>query len=83
MLKDRPSDFGIYLIEFYRKTTYPVYYWLDKKGINPFQCTRNPSCSHYTEQAIRKYGLIKGSAKGLVRIIRCGPSNHIIDDPLD
>lgn len=72
----------ISLIELYRKTTYPVYSFLDKFGMNPIKCSYNPSCSEYTEQAIRKYGVIKGSAKGLARILRCGPSAHTIEDPL-
>ena len=39
------------LIRLYRV----VFFWL------PSQCRIEPSCSRYTEQAIRKYGLIKGS----------------------
>ncbi|MDO8517147.1 MAG: membrane protein insertion efficiency factor YidD [Nanoarchaeota archaeon] len=73
----------ISLIHLYRKSAYPIYSWLDTKGIKPIQCSYNPSCSHYTEQAIIKYGAINGPVKGLARILRCGPSKRIIDDPLD
>jgi len=39
-------------------------------GLN---CRFYPSCSKYTEQAILKYGFIKGSWKGLKRILKCAP----------
>lgn len=38
-------------------------------------CRFYPSCSEYTHQAINKYGLIKGGAKGVWRIMRCNPWN--------
>jgi putative membrane protein insertion efficiency factor len=37
------------------------------------QCRFKPTCSHYGEGAIRKYGAWKGSWKTLWRIARCGP----------
>ncbi|MDD2998428.1 MAG: membrane protein insertion efficiency factor YidD [Candidatus Riflebacteria bacterium] len=36
-------------------------------------CRFTPSCSHYTYEAIEKYGLIKGSLMGCWRICRCNP----------
>lgn len=36
-------------------------------------CRFKPTCSHYGEGAIRKYGAWKGSWKTLWRIARCGP----------
>ena len=36
-------------------------------------CRFKPTCSEYTYQAIEKYGPIKGSFKGLWRIMRCNP----------
>lgn len=36
-------------------------------------CRFTPSCSQYSYEAIKKYGSIKGSAKGIKRIIRCNP----------
>jgi putative membrane protein insertion efficiency factor len=38
-------------------------------------CRFSPSCSEYSCQAIEKYGLIKGLAKSLKRIIKCNPFN--------
>lgn len=36
-------------------------------------CRFKPSCSEYTYQAIKNYGIIKGSFLGIKRIVRCHP----------
>jgi putative membrane protein insertion efficiency factor len=54
---------GIGLIHLYRRT----FAWLASP------CRFEPSCSRYTEQAIERHGLIKGSWMGAKRIARCGP----------
>jgi len=48
----------------------------------PSQCRFEPSCSRYTEQAILRYGLFKGSWMGMKRIARCGPWNPGGFDPV-
>ena len=37
------------------------------------KCRFYPTCSEYTKQAIDKYGIIKGSLKGIKRILKCNP----------
>lgn len=37
------------------------------------QCRFEPTCSQYMIEAARKYGLLRGVAKGLWRICRCHP----------
>ncbi|HEV7667769.1 MAG TPA: membrane protein insertion efficiency factor YidD [Thermoanaerobaculia bacterium] len=37
------------------------------------RCRFIPSCSHYGEGAIRKYGAVLGSIRTAARIARCGP----------
>jgi putative membrane protein insertion efficiency factor len=39
----------------------------------PSSCRFEPSCSRYTEEAIMKYGVLKGSWMGARRIARCSP----------
>ena len=48
----------------YRKLVCPV--------LRP-RCIYSPSCSVYFEQAVLKYGVFRGSAKGFYRIMRCHP----------
>lgn len=36
-------------------------------------CKFYPTCSEYAKQAIIKHGVIKGSALGVARVIRCNP----------
>ena len=37
------------------------------------QCRFRPTCSHYMIEAVEKYGAVRGTAKGLWRILRCNP----------
>ena len=47
------------------------------------RCRFKPTCSHYGEGAIRKYGALKGTGKAVWRILRCGPwtERGTIDPP--
>jgi putative membrane protein insertion efficiency factor len=44
-------------------------------------CRFEPSCSRYMIESLRKYGPVKGLAKGLRRISRCHPWNPGGYDP--
>ncbi len=66
----------IRLIEFYQKHISP---WLGSKNI---KCKYYPTCSEYTKQAIEKYGVLKGGAKGMWRILRCNPFSKGGYDPV-
>ncbi|MFN3160144.1 MAG: membrane protein insertion efficiency factor YidD [Rubinisphaera brasiliensis] len=59
-----PGEILIFLVRIYQWTLSPLI---------GRQCRFQPTCSHYYIGAVRKYGAIRGSWKGLVRIIRCNP----------
>lgn len=42
----------------------------------PGSCRYDPSCSQYAIDALRKYGVLKGSGKAIRRILRCHPYSH-------
>jgi putative membrane protein insertion efficiency factor len=37
------------------------------------QCRFQPTCSNYFIGAVQKYGALRGSVKGIGRILRCHP----------
>ena len=45
------------------------------------KCVFEPSCSEYMILAIRKFGLLIGSVKGVRRLLRCHPPNGGQDYP--
>ncbi len=60
--------------------------WFYRNAISPHTpraCRYEPSCSVYTEQALRKYGPIKGSYLAIKRILSCHPWGGSGYDPLD
>ncbi|MBA4030993.1 MAG: membrane protein insertion efficiency factor YidD [Planctomyces sp.] len=57
-----------------------IYQWTLSPLIGPV-CRFHPSCSNYFILAVRKYGPIWGTLKGLHRITRCHPWNPGGYDP--
>jgi uncharacterized protein len=54
-------------IHLYQATLSPLY---GKLGV---QCRFSPTCSHYGEEAVRKYGVARGGYLAAKRVLRCGP----------
>lgn len=54
-------------IKFYKTAISP------SVGFFGFNCRFYPSCSSYTADAVKKYGIIKGSYKAFLRLLKCGP----------
>lgn len=46
-------------------------------------CRFQPTCSHYFIQAVRRYGAVRGSLKGIWRILRCHPWGKGGYDPVE
>ncbi len=58
--------------------------WLYQVTLSPLlgpACRFEPSCSRYMVGALRKYGLVRGFAKGVGRVCRCHPWNPGGYDP--
>jgi putative membrane protein insertion efficiency factor len=54
-------------IDLYQATLSPT---MPAMGVS---CRFTPTCSHYGEGAIRRYGALVGSVRAAWRILRCGP----------
>ncbi len=50
--------------------------------LSPPSCRFYPTCSQYSIEAIKCYGLWKGALMSLVRVLRCNPFNPGGYDPL-
>ncbi len=54
-------------IHVYQATLSPLY---ERLGV---RCRFTPTCSHYGEAVIARYGVARGGAMAIKRILRCGP----------
>lgn len=59
-----PRRAGLGLIWLYRATLSPLIGW---------NCRHLPTCSHYGEEAIERFGLWAGGWMTLARLLRCQP----------
>ena len=57
-------------------------YQLFLSPLFPRTCRFYPSCSHYAREAIEEYGLWRGGARALARILRCHPFHPGGYDPV-
>jgi putative membrane protein insertion efficiency factor len=48
----------------------------------PRRCKYHPTCSEYAVEAIRGYGLVRGSVLAAWRLLRCNPLSHGGYDPV-
>jgi len=56
--------FFILILKFWQKFISPLY---------PPSCRYYPTCSEYAIMAVEKHGVLKGSVKAILRILRCNP----------
>jgi hypothetical protein len=56
---------GIALVRAYRLLVSPL--------VPPNTCKYHPSCSQYALDALRRYGLVRGSILAGWRLLRCNP----------
>ena len=58
---------------------------LYQKAVSPFLpsvCRYTPSCSHFSQEAVERYGAVKGGWLGLKRLARCRPLGGKGFDPV-
>ncbi len=63
----------IYFIRLYQRFVSPML---------PPVCRFHPTCSEYTVEALREYGLFRGGLLGIYRILRCNPFSRGGYDPV-
>ena len=49
----------------------------------PRRCKYHPTCSEYAVQAVRTYGVLRGTVLAAWRILRCNPWSHGGVDPVE
>ncbi len=67
------SKLAVAMIRGYKRTLSPML---------PPSCRFSPSCSQYALEALEKYGLLKGTALGIYRLLRCHPFSRGGFDPV-
>lgn len=71
----------IRFIKLYQKTFSPDHGIF--KRFHPLGfCRYSPTCSEYAIAAIEKYGVLKGGAKAIWRVLRCNPWSKGGFDPV-
>jgi hypothetical protein len=64
LFSELPKKLGLTVLKFFR---------LKVNILGDSHCRFFPSCSDYTEEAITRFGLLKGGWLGWKRICRCHP----------
>ena len=73
MMRALPSAFLV-PITLYRRFISPAL---------PARCKYHPTCAAYAVEAIRSYGVLRGSVLAGWRLLRCNPWSHGGFDPVD
>jgi putative membrane protein insertion efficiency factor len=73
-----PGYAGVGLVLVYRYTLGTLF---------PASCKYHPSCSRYAVDALKQYGLVRGSVLTVWRLLRCNPwsrggVDHVCDQTL-
>ena len=81
MIKKIPTKIILLVIKIYQKTLSPDHGLI--KGFFPYgACKYHPTCSQYTFESIREFGILRGTWHGMRRIGRCHPWSKGGEDPV-
>lgn len=72
-IRSWPMRAAIFFIELYRMYISPM---------RPPTCRFIPTCSEYTVEALREWGLLRGLDLGIWRLLKCGPWHRGGWDPV-
>lgn len=72
-IKRIPVFLALGVIRFYRRFISPV---------KPATCRFYPTCSQYALESLEKHGIIVGTCKAVVRILKCHPFHPGGYDPV-
>lgn len=64
------KNIALKIVEFYKIIISPI------AGFFGFNCRFYPSCSIYAADTIKKYGVIRGGCRAILRLSKCGPWNR-------
>jgi len=62
--KTWPRRVALALIRFYQRAISPL---------SPPACRFHPTCSHYTYEAVERFGVARGVLLGIMRLMKCHP----------
>jgi hypothetical protein len=68
------------LLNTYQKTFSPDHGFVSGSG-TAMRCRFYPSCSQYAIEAVERYGIGRGMAKSVWRVLRCSPLSKGGIDP--
>ena len=69
----RPREIALVVLRVYQRAISPAL---------PRRCKYHPTCSEYAVQAIRRYGILRGTVLAGWRLLRCNPLSHGGYDPV-
>jgi uncharacterized protein len=67
------KQIATWLLRFYKRLVSPLL---------PASCRFVPTCSEYAAEAVARYGLLRGTALGIWRLLRCNPFSRGGYDPV-
>jgi putative membrane protein insertion efficiency factor len=72
-VRRRPRELFVGVLRVYQRAISPAF---------PRRCKYYPTCSEYAVQAVRRYGILRGTVLAAWRLLRCNPLSDGGYDPV-